>query len=66
MILTLLTLIVTIVIVVTEIQLLGTQKTSTISLVSNTKYEFEAREHLTMWIGHWFYVDETVAHIRKF
>ena len=64
-VLTLLAISITLAIVITEVSLLGTQKSSTISLVAGQDYKFDAREHCTIFAGSWFFVDKTIEKMRE-
>lgn len=64
-IMTLALIVIALYIIITEMVKLGTQKSSTIILTPNQEYKFGAREHMTLILGAWFYVDETIEHIRK-
>lgn len=64
--LTLLTFGITIYIIATEAVKLGSQKSSTITLMENPDYSFNVREQFTMHIGQWLYVDEVIPQIQAF
>ena len=52
------------VILITELNNLYTQKSSTISLIQVEEYTYNYRDALALHSGNWFYVDEIFKHIR--
>lgn len=59
-------LIIAVVVVTSEIANLNTQKSQTIDLVQQTEYKYDARDALSLIIGHWFFTTPTFEHIRKY